>query len=149
MQIADILVPERVCVGADASSKKRVLEITSRLLLEGTSYTISPHVVFDRLNARERLGSTGLGFGVALPHGRLVEVEAAVGAFVHTSPGVDFDAPDREPVDLVFALLVPEHSTDEHLQILSRLADMFSDETFRKELRATTSNEVVFDLLTS
>ena len=98
MQIADILVPERVCVGADASSKKRVLEITSRLLLEGTSYTVSHHVVFDRLNGRERLGSTGLGFGVALPHGRLGEVEVAVGAFVHTSPGVDFDAPDREPV---------------------------------------------------
>ena len=148
MQITDILVPERVCFGAEASSKKRVMEIASRLLLEGTPYTISPHVVFDGLNARERLGSTGLGFGVALPHGRLGGLDSAVGAFVHTAAGVDFDSPDREPVDLVFALLVPEHSTDEHLQILSTLAEMFSDDNFRQKLRVAGSTDVVFGLLT-
>lgn len=148
MQIADILLPERICFGAEVSSKKRVMEIASRLLLEATPYAISPHVVFDGLNARERLGSTGLGFGVALPHGRLGGVDTAVGAFLHTSSGIDFDSPDREPVDLVFALIVPEHSTDEHLQVLSRLAEMFSDGGFRKKLRAAGSTEAAFGLLT-
>ena len=149
MQIADILVPERVCLALDAASKKRVMEIASRLLMSGTAYTINPNVVFDGLNARERLGSTGLGFGVALPHARLDGIDAALGAFIQVSSGVDFDSPDRTRVDLVFALLVPEHSTNEHLQILSKLAELFNEETLRTHLRHASSVEEVFALLTA
>ena len=98
---------------------------------------------------RERLGSTGLGFGVALPHARLEGIDTAVGAFVHLPCGVDFDSPDREPVDLVFALLVPENSTNEHLEILSRLAELFNEEELRKKLRIAASAKAVFGLLTA
>lgn len=147
MQIADILVPERVCIGDEAASKKRVLEIASRVLLQATAHTTAPHAVFDGLTARERLGSTGLGFGVAIPHARLSGIDAALGAFVHITAGVDFDSPDRQPVDLVFALLVPEHSTDEHLQILSKLAELFNEEELRTKLRAADSADKVFSLL--
>ena len=148
MQIADILVPERVCFGAEAASKKRVMEIVSRLLLEATEYSITPHAVFDGLNARERLGSTSLGFGVALPHARLGGIDTAVGAFVHIASGIDFDSPDRQPVDLVFALLVPEHSTSEHLQILSKLAELFNEDVLRNKLRVAGSAQDAFSLLT-
>jgi len=86
--------------------------------------------IFDSLIGRERLGSTGLGHGVALPHGRFNQSQRAVGAFVKLKKGVDFDAIDRQPVDLVFGLLVPDHYTDEHLKILAYLAEMFSDRAF-------------------
>lgn len=148
VQIADILARERICFGGEATSKKRVMEIVSRLLLENTSYAITPYAVFDGLNARERLGSTSLGFGVALPHARLPAINVAVGAFVHLNSGVEFESPDQEPVDIVFALLVPEHSTDEHLQILSSLAELFNDGELRARLRCAHSAEELFCLLT-
>ena len=148
MQIANILARERVCFGAEATSKKRVMEIASRLLLENTSYAVTPSRVFDGLNARERLGSTGLGDGVALPHARLEGIGLAVGALVHLNAGVDFESPDHEPVDIVFALLVPEHSTDEHLQILSSLASLFNNVEVCAKLRRAGSAEELFRLLT-
>lgn len=148
MQIANILARERVCFGAEATSKKRVMEIASRLLLENTSYAVTPSRVFDGLNARERLGSTGLGDGVALPHARLEGIGSAVGALVHLNAGVDFESPDHEPVDIVFALLVPEHSTDEHLQILSSLASLFNNVEVCAKLRRAGSAEELFRLLT-
>lgn len=148
MRVSDILGPERVRCGVEASSKKRALEVLSELLVGAGSDAHSAHDIFDCLIARERLGSTGLGEGVALPHGRMLHLTHALGAFITTDSGVDFDGPDGRAVDLVFCLLVPEDSTDEHLQILSQLAELFNNEELRQKLRSPSSNNEAFELLT-
>ncbi len=146
MQIADILTADRVLLDVDASSKKRVLETMSELLA-GADQTLSARAVFDRIIARERLGSTGLGHGVALPHGRVPQLERTIGAFLKTRDGVDFDAPDGQPVDLVFGLAVPEECTEEHLQILSQLAGAFSMDELREALRTERSADLACELM--
>jgi PTS system nitrogen regulatory IIA component len=99
--------------------------------------------VLDSLVARERLGSTGLGQGIAIPHGRLKGLSEARGAFVRLATPIPFDSPDGKPVSQVFVLLVPEHATDRHLQLLSELAQMFSERSFRERLTAArTAGEV-------
>lgn len=147
MQISDILTPERIACDAEAGSKKRALELLSALVAEGDP-TLSRDGVFDCLLARERLGSTGLGEGVAIPHCRSANVTRAIGAFLRLRTGASFDAPDNKPVDLLFALLVPEVSTDEHLQILSQLAEIFSDASLRARLREASSPETIFAMIT-
>ena len=145
MQISTLLEPDRIACLQDSSSKKRTLDLLSRLLADALP-DYSEGELFDSLINRERLGSTGLGNGVALPHGRLAGLEAPLAAFVTLSNGgVDFDAIDNQPVDLLFALLVPEESTDEHLQILARLATMFSDAEFCASLRACTNTQQCLD----
>ena len=99
--------------------------------------------------SREKLGSTGLGRGVAIPHGRIAALEQPVCAFIRLEDAVEFDATDGQPVDLAFALLVPEESTEEHLQLLSQLAEMFSDEEFRAQLRATKDSQAIYNLLST
>ncbi len=146
MNIADLITAERVTCNVGVTSKKRTLEVLGELIAKGqTDFT--GREIFDSLIGRERLGSTGLGHGVALPHGRLSESRIAIGAFVKAAQGVDFDAIDQQPVDLVFALLVPEHFTDEHLRILSHLAEMFSDQAFCEKLRAADSDQMLFEHL--
>lgn len=146
MQIADILSPERILCHVQVTSKKRVLEYFSRLLAtEETSLT--SHQIFESLLARERLGSTALGKGVAIPHARVAQCNRTLAAFLQTDEGVDFDAMDKQPVDLLFALMVPEESTEEHLAILAQLAEMFSDEKFKEALRNTNDCHEKFDLL--
>ncbi len=95
--------------------------------------------MFDSLFAREKLGSTGLGQGIAIPHGRIKGLKEAVGAFVRMKQPIPFDAPDGQPVNLIFVLLVPDRATDLHLQILSELAQMFSDKPFRERLLASAT----------
>jgi len=99
--------------------------------------------VFDSLFARERLGSTGLGQGVAIPHGRIKGMKEAVGAFFRLAQAVPFDAPDGLPVSLAFILLVPQQATEQHLQILSELAQMLSDREFRALLAGDTTAEAL------
>lgn len=149
MRISDILVPERICCEAELSSKKRALEAISELLTKASASTVSARAVFDSLIARERLGSTGLGYGVAIPHARLGYLQQAVGAFIRTSQGINFDAPDGEKVDMIFGLLVPENSTAEHLRILSQLAECFNQELIRQKLRASTSPQCVIDVFSA
>lgn len=146
MNIADLISADRVCCSTDVTSKKRALELLGELIAEDQS-NLTSREIFDSLIGRERLGSTGLGHGVALPHGRLSQGRQAIGAFVRLKNGVDFDAIDQQPVDLVFGLLVPEHFTDEHLKILSYLAEMFSDKDFCERLRVADSNEALFERL--
>ncbi|HKK06525.1 MAG TPA: PTS IIA-like nitrogen regulatory protein PtsN [Gammaproteobacteria bacterium] len=148
MQLTDIITPERVTCGLTANSKKRALEKLSELIAEGRA-DISEAEVFESLLARERLGGTGVGHGVAIPHGRLSHGQHAIGAFVKLTHGVDFDASDNEPVDLLFALIVPAESTEEHLQVLALLATMFSDEALRRQARAADSDRHLYDLLTN
>ncbi len=138
--IGQILLPENVLLDADSTSKKRVFERVG-ILFENTRQ-ISRSQVFDSLFAREKLGSTGLGHGVAIPHGRIKGLRDAVAAFIKTQTPIPFEAPDGQPVNLIFVLLVPERATDQHLQLLSELAQMFSDKTFREQLQA--SNEAAF-----
>jgi PTS system nitrogen regulatory IIA component len=130
--IAKLLPPSNIVLDLDVTSKKRVFE-QAGLLFENNQ-GIARSLVFDSLFARERLGSTGLGQGVAIPHGRIKGLKDAIGAFVRLANPVPFDAPDGKPVNLAFVLLVPEQATEQHLQILSELAQMFSDRTLRDHL---------------
>ncbi|MEW6647729.1 MAG: PTS IIA-like nitrogen regulatory protein PtsN [Pseudomonadota bacterium] len=146
MHIADLLTAGRVACGDPSASKKRVLEQLSALIA-GDQQALNPTDVFDSLIARERLGSTGLGHGVAIPHGRVKNGTVTVGAFIKLQQPIDFDAVDGEPVDLLFGLLVPEQSTQEHLQLLAQLAEMFSDTAFVARLRAAASAAELHTLL--
>lgn len=146
MDITDLITRERIVCDSEVASKKRVIEVLSELLATGQP-DLTARPIFDSLIGRERLGSTGLGYGVALPHGRFSQSQHAIGAFLKLGKGVDFDAIDRQPVDLVFGLLVPDHYTDEHLKILAYLAEMFSDRAFCQQLRETDSDQLLFERL--
>src|SRR3954471_708848 len=135
--VAKLLSPSHVLLDLQASSKKRLFE-QAGLLFENHD-GIARSLVFDSLLSRERLGSTGLGQGVAIPHGRIKGLKEAVGALVRLAQPVPFDAPDGQPVTLVFVLLVPEHATERHLQILSELAQMFADRELRERLASDTN----------
>lgn len=148
MIITDLITCERVICDSEVVSKKRVIEILSERLATGQE-GLAPRAVFDSLIGRERLGSTALGHGVALPHGRFNGADYAIGAFAKLRKGVDFDATDRTPVDLIFGLLVPDHYTDEHLKILAHLAEMFSDKDFCQQLRSATSETELYERLTA
>ena len=146
MKIADILSPDHIACAATPASKKKALEEMSEIFA-GHDLLISPGDVFDSLLSRERLGSTGIGNGAAIPHGRVANAEHTVGAFMQLQEGIDFDAIDGQPVNLLFGLLVPEESTDNHLQILAMLAEMFKNENFCKKLQDATSAEQLYSLL--
>ena len=148
-KMEQIIRPEHIAVDVPASSKKRALEMMSDLLAKGESH-VTPVEIFESLLARERLGGTGLGKGVAIPHGRLKGSGRALAGFIRLAEGVDFDAADRQPVDLLFALLVPESSAEaneEYLQVLAELAEMLSDDAFRARLRSATSGDDVFAVI--
>ena len=130
--VAKLLPPANVLLDLEVSSKKRLFEQVG--LLFENNHGLARSLVFDSLFTRERLGSTGLGQAVAIPHGRIKGLKDALGAFVRVAQPVAFDAPDGKPVSLVFVLLVPEQATDKHLQILSELAQMFSDRALRDAL---------------
>ena len=134
--IAKLLAPGNILLNLDVSSKKRMFEQVG--LLFENNQGIARNLVFDSLFARERLGSTGLGQGVAIPHGRIKGLREAIGAFLRLQTPVAFDAPDGQAVSLIFVLLVPEQATEHHLQILSELAQMFSDKQLRRHLAEAT-----------
>jgi PTS system nitrogen regulatory IIA component len=134
--IAKLLPPSNILLDLDVTSKKRMFE-QAGLLFENNQ-GVARSLVFDSLFARERLGSTGLGQGVAIPHGRIKGLKEAVGAFVRLAQPVPFDAPDGKPVSLVFLLLVPEQATEQHLRVLSELAQMLSDRELREKLSTGT-----------
>ncbi|OOG27820.1 PTS sugar transporter subunit IIA [Thioalkalivibrio denitrificans] len=143
MNISDLLTPASVVCSDEVSSKKRALEMLSEMLAASRS-ELAAGDIFNSLLSRERLGSTGLGHGVAIPHGRVPGIDTAVAAMLKLSRGVDYDAPDHEPVDILFALLVPQESTDEHLQILAALARRFADPSTLARLRVSEDSEALF-----
>ena len=143
-----ILAPERVCSNVPAASRKRTLEVLGQVLASADP-SLSAQAIFDRLVARERLGSTGLGEGCALPHARVPGLGRILAAFLRLRRGVDFDSPDHEPVDLIFGLLVPEESTDEHLEILAAIARVFSDEQVRSSIRSAEESTQIREVLVS
>ena len=134
--VAKLLSPAHIQLDLQVSSKKRLFE-QAGLLFENHD-GLARSLVFDSLFARERLGSTGLGQGVAIPHGRIKGLKEALGAFIRVAQPVPFDAPDGAPVTLVFVLLVPEKATEKHLQILSEIAELLSDAPLREKIKAST-----------
>lgn len=144
--ISRILPPSNVLLDLEVTSKKRVFEQVG-LLFENNN-GIARSVVFDSLFARERLGSTGLGQGVAVPHGRIKGLTDAVAAFVRLAQPINFDAPDGKPVQLLVFLLVPEQATQVHLEILSELAQMLSNRALREALATEPSASAIHSLLT-
>jgi len=146
MNITNLLSPDRVACRDDIGSKKRLLELLAELLCS-SSQQLQQQEIFNSLINREKLGSTGLGNGVAIPHGRLASLSEPVCAFISLDPAVDFDASDGQPVDLVFSLLVPENSTEEHLQALSTIAEIFSDPEICAGLRECETDDCLLDQL--
>lgn len=145
MQLQTILAPRRTLCGVQGSSKKRILDILARQIAQDIP-TLNADDLFRSLVARERLGSTGLGHGIAIPHCRIENCTGTVGALIKLSEPIDFDAIDGEPVDIIFALLVPEEACDDHLQTLATLAGMFSDASFRNQLRQAQTDEDLYKL---
>jgi len=135
-RISQLLPESNILLDLEATSKKRLFEQVGTLFEDRAQ--IARAVVFDSLFAREKLGSTGLGQGIALPHGRIKGLQHAMGAFVRPKQPIPFDSPDGKPVTQVFVLLVPEQATEEHLQLLSELAEMFSERSFRDRLSTAT-----------
>ncbi len=145
--INKILPSSNVFLDLEVGSKKRVFEHVS--ILFENSHGIARSVIFDSLFAREKLGSTGLGQGVAIPHGRIKGLKEATGAFVRLKEPIPFDAPDGKPVSLIFVMLAPANATDLHLQILSELAQLFSDKQMRDQLLAVSDVAEAWKLIST
>jgi nitrogen PTS system EIIA component len=159
----DTLISSDAVISNDTiKSKKRALEVLAEQLADevtrinrttaddetlAAGEEIDPQVIFQLLTEREKLGSTGMGHGVALPHARTELTDQAIGVFMKLHDGIDFDSPDEQKTDLIFALMVPEHYTDEHLKILSYLATLFSDENFCEAVRNTEDGKKIYDQL--
>ncbi|HHO60103.1 MAG TPA: PTS sugar transporter subunit IIA [Thiotrichales bacterium] len=155
MNLSTLISPDAVICDIEVRSKKRALEVLADLLSLHTEPGDDPQAgennalhIFQLLIEREKLGSTGMGHGVALPHARTDATRRAVGAFIKLKTGIDFDSPDQQPTDLIFALMVPAHCTEQHLQILAHLASLFSDETLCQSLRNATSADELYQQLT-
>jgi nitrogen PTS system EIIA component len=142
--IAELLNPNDIALDVSVSNKRALFEHVGAMV--EAHHALSARTVTESLTSRERLGSTGLGEGVAIPHGRLRGLSRAVGVFVRPHSPMAFDAPDGKAVDQIFALLVPENATDEHLMILSELAQKFSEKSFRDALRLADDAAAVHSL---
>lgn len=130
----------------DAGSKKRALESLSECLVSFIP-TVNKEKIFDKLIARERLGSTGLGSGVAIPHCRLSGLDTPIGAMATLKKPINFDSPDNQDVDILFCLIVPEESHEEHLKILAQLAEIFINPELCQQIRNTKDNSEILGIL--
>jgi len=148
IELADLLTVDRIDTGCQLSSKKRLMERITSLLLQGRAQ-LDRKTVLQTLIERERLGSTGIGNGVALPHGRINGLDDVIGAVVVLANPLDYDAVDNESVRLAFGLLVPAQANEQHLRILAHLARLFDDEMIRNKVFSANDNQEVFDLLTT
>ena len=157
MNLDTLINSNAVISSSDIKSKKRALELLAETLTENVissnqqapnenapAESINTLEVFQLLIEREKLGSTSIGHGVALPHTRTSQTNHAIGAFLKLNNGIDFDSPDGQKTDLIFALMVPEHYTDEHLKILAYLATLFNDEAFCNTMRNTGNNKEIY-----
>lgn len=148
MMIRDILTPERIYTGVALKSKKKALEYAAEMIAVA-SPGLSSEDIFEMLCNRERLGSTALGHGIALPHARLDQLPEPLSLILRLREGIDFDSEDNMPVDLLFVLVVPTAATDVHLDLLRQIAEKFSNAEFRNGLRAAPTSEVIYELATS
>ncbi len=148
MTIAALLSKDNIFIGPEITSKKRLLQFIAS---ESTSALEDEAKIklYSNLLDRERLGSTGLGRGFAVPHARIAELEEAFGVFIKLDEAINFEAPDNLPVDLVFAIVIPEQATDQHLQILSALAKIFSQPEVCESIRQAQSREEIITIIES
>ncbi len=143
IRLEDILTPGRALVGVPGGSKKRVLEQIAKLVATDLP-DLDSQDIFESLIAREKLGSTGFGNGIAIPHCRLAGCTSPLSAVLRLDAPVDFDAIDGAPVDLLFVLLVPQAATDEHLELLRQIASMLDREDVRQRLRQAPTSASLF-----
>ena len=146
-RLSAILPADQVLVAVDATSKKRAFE-EAGLLFEAL-HGLNRALVTDSLFARERLGSTGLGHGVAIPHGRIKGLKQPLAAVFQLAQPIGFDAPDEQPVNLMIFLLVPEAATQKHLEILSEIAELLSDSSLRERMKACDDASALHQLVSS
>lgn len=146
IRLENILTPGRSLVNAPGGSKKRVLEQIANLIARDLS-DLDAQDIFESLIAREKLGSTGFGNGIAIPHCRLEGCSAPISAVLHLEAAVDFDAIDGVPVDLLFVLLVPQAATDAHLELLRQIAGMLESQQVCERLRQAASGEELYRLI--
>ncbi|MCP1606243.1 PTS IIA-like nitrogen regulatory protein PtsN [Pseudomonas citronellolis] len=146
IRLEQILSPGRSLVNVPGGSKKRVLEQIANLVVKDLP-GLDAQDIFESLVARERLGSTGFGNGIAIPHCRLTGCKAPISAILHLDAPVDFDALDGAPVDLVFVLLVPEAATEEHLELLRQIASMLDRSEVRERLRRASDGDALYQIV--
>lgn len=144
--IAELLSPDRVAISIQVSSKKRLLEEIARLFTVDNSH-LNKETVFQVLCERERLGSTGIGGSVALPHGRVNGLESALAVAATLKSPLDYDTIDQQPINIVFGLLVPAEAKEEHIRILAHLARMFSDEQLKQNILNVETSTEAYDKL--
>ncbi len=149
MKIADLLTPDHTFCNIDGVSKKRVLENLSLFLNDDSEFSSTDaDAIYQKLLERERLGSTGIGSGVAVPHCRVPGCSRITGVLLKLNDQVDFDAVDGKPVDLVFALMVPQEHSDDHLKALASIAELMQSDEMRARLRGATNNRDLFNVAT-
>ena len=146
MEMVELLAPNGVVANLKASSKKQALQELSQQAATLTG--LHQRVIFDVLLQRERLGTTGIGRGIAIPHGKMQELEKLYGLFARLPKPIDFDAIDEQPVDLIFLLLAPESAGADHLKALARISRLLRDEGVCAKLRGADDPEALFALLT-
>ena len=145
MTISALLSPQQIFLDTEITSKKKLLELIANVVADMTQ--LSESGIYSGLLNRERLGSTGLGQGFAVPHARVSDLDRTVACFFRLSEPVNFEAPDNQPVDLVFTIVIPEQATEEHLMILSSLASIFSRGEVCEAIRAAGSKEEIADII--
>ena len=143
--VGELLGPDDVHLDVDVSRKGQLLEQVAAVLAR--RHGLSQAQILESMTAREQLGSTGLGQGVAIPHARMNQCDAAAGVFVRTRTAIPFDAPDGRPVSLFLALIIPKQASEAHLQLLATAAAMFSDRDFRDKLKRCADPSVARELL--
>ena len=147
MTISSLLSPQRIFLDTEISSKKKLLELIANIVADQTK--LSESSIYNNLLNRERLGSTGLGQGFAVPHARLNDLDKTLACFFRLKDAVNFEAPDDQPVDLVFTIIIPEEATEEHLMILSSLASIFSKTEVCDAIRGAASKDEIAHIIES
>ncbi|EKM97391.1 MAG: PTS IIA-like nitrogen regulatory protein PtsN [Pseudomonas sp.] len=146
IRLESILTPGRSLVNVPGGSKKRVLEQIAKVIAQDLP-DLDAQAIFESLIAREKLGSTGFGNGIAIPHCRMAGCNSPLSAVLRLEAPVDFDAIDGAPVDLLFVLLVPQAATDEHLELLRQIASMLDREDVRQRLREAPTNDDLYQVV--
>jgi PTS system nitrogen regulatory IIA component len=147
MTISALLSPQSIFLDAEITSKKKLLQLIANIAADRTE--LSESAIYNNLLNRERLGSTGLGLGFAVPHARLESLDQTMGFLFRLKDPVNFESPDNQPVDLVFTIIIPEQATEEHLIILSSLASIFSRPEVCEAIRSATSKEEIAQIIES
>lgn len=146
MELSDLIAPESVVPSLRVTSKKQALQELAKKAAELTGQP--ERALFEVLIERERLGTTGVGHGIGIPHGKLPELERLHGLFARLESAIDFDAIDEQPVDLIFVLLAPETAGADHLKALARVSRLFRDRAICEKLRGSDSADAIYALLT-